>query len=96
MVSGMVMIRRYFLAAATAARPIPVLPEVGSIMVPPGCNLPDFSASSTMALAIRSFTEPAGLKYSSFAKTVAFRSFSFSNWVSSTSGVPPTRSRIDL
>ena len=53
------------------ASPIPVLPEVGSIIVAPGFNLPFLSASSIMASATRSFTEPAGLKYSSLAMIAA-------------------------
>ena len=52
---------------------MPVLPEVGSMMTEPGFSRPLASASSTMALAIRSFTEPAGLKYSSLARILAFR-----------------------
>ena len=54
-------------AAATEARPMPVLPLVGSMMTEPGFSWPLASASSIMALAMRSLTEPAGLKYSSFA-----------------------------
>ena len=76
-------------AAATAARPMPVLPEVGSMMTEPGFSLPVASASSIMALAIRSLTEPAGLKYSSLARIFASRFSAFSIWVSSSSGVWP-------
>ena len=36
-----------------------------------GFNTPLASASSSIALATRSLTLPAGLKYSSFAKTLA-------------------------
>ena len=50
---------------------MPVLPEVGSTIVPPGCSAPDFSAASTIRSAMRSFTEPPGLKYSTLASTVA-------------------------
>ena len=50
---------------------MPVLPEVGSMMTEPGLSLPALSASSIMALAILSLTEPAGLKYSNLAKFVA-------------------------
>jgi hypothetical protein len=66
---------------------MPVLPEVGSMMTEPGFSLPVASASSIIFLAMRSLTEPAGLKYSSFARMVAFRSSCFSMWVSSSSGV---------
>ena len=40
---------------------MPVLPEVASMMVPPGFSSPEASAASTMALPMRSFTELAGL-----------------------------------
>ena len=58
-------------------------------LLEPGLSLPVASASSIIFLAIRSLTEPAGLKYSSLARMVAFRSCSFSMWVSSSSGVWP-------
>src|SRR3989338_1571248 len=51
------------------ARPMPVLPEVGSMMVPPGCKAPLRSASSTMARAMRSLMEPAGLARSALIQT---------------------------
>src|SRR5882724_587174 len=47
--------------AATMARPTPVLPEVGSMMVPPGFNAPLCSAACTMDSAMRSLIEPPGL-----------------------------------
>ena len=50
----------------------------------------------SMALAMRSFTEPAGLKYSSLARILAFRPYSFSRWVSSSSGVCPMSWSADL
>ena len=68
---------------------MPVLPEVGSMRVAPGFRAPDFSASSIMDLATRSFTEPAGLKYSSLARILASSFSSFSIWVSSSKGVFP-------
>ena len=70
-----------------------MLPEVGSTIVPPGLSSPEASAASIIRTAIRSFTEPPGLKYSTLASTsglapsVVFPSF--------TSGVLPTRSRRD-
>ena len=76
-VSGNVSIAVYPLAAATAAMPIPVFPLVGSIIVAPSFNIPFFSASSIIANATRSFTEPAGFKYSSFARIVAFSTPAF-------------------
>ena len=54
-----------------------------------GFRMPLASASSIMALATRSFTLPAGLKYSSLAITFAFRPSFFSIWVNSSSGVFP-------
>ena len=48
-----------------------MLPDVGSTIVPPGLSRPDSSAASIMRTAIRSFTDPPGLKYSTFARTVA-------------------------
>ena len=88
-VSGITMIILYPLAAATAASPMPVLPEVGSMMTESGVSFPLFSASSIIAFAILSLTEPAGLKYSSFASSVALSPCSFSICVSSRSGVLP-------
>jgi hypothetical protein len=46
-----------------------VLPDVGSMIVPPGRSAPEASAASTMRSAIRSFTDPPGLKYSTLAST---------------------------
>ena len=68
---------------------MPVLPEVGSMMTLPAFSRPLASASSIMALAIRSLTLPAGLKYSSLATIFALRSWAFSIWVSSSRGVLP-------
>ncbi len=70
---------------------MPVLPLVGSTMVPPGASLPSRSAASMIRVAMRSLDEPPGLRYSILASTVA--------WIPSvtelslTSGVFPTRSR---
>ena len=50
------------------ARPTPVLPDVGSTIVPPGRNSPEASAASTMRRAIRSFTLPPGFMYSTLAR----------------------------
>jgi len=47
--SGIVKIVRYPLIAATIARPIPVFPLVGSMIVPPGLSSPRRSASSIIA-----------------------------------------------
>jgi hypothetical protein len=53
---------------------MPVLPEVPSMMVPPGFNRPARSASSIIFTAIRSLMELPGLKVSSLTSTVAFTS----------------------
>jgi hypothetical protein len=44
------------------ASAIPVLPDEDSSTTwpDPGCSRPSFSASSSMALAARSFTDPPG------------------------------------
>ena len=51
------------------ASPTPVLPLVGSTIVPPGRSSPDCSAASIIRSAIRSFTDPPGLRYSTLAST---------------------------
>src|SRR5215469_15265112 len=79
------------------ARPTPVLPEVGSMIVPPGRSCPDASAAATMRSAIRSLTDPPGLKYSTLARTWGAVPPP-SSWVtrcSRTSGVFPTNSISD-
>src|SRR4051812_27511674 len=52
------------------ARPMPVLPEVPSMIVPPGFSFPARSASSIIWIAMRSFAELPGLKVSTLAYTV--------------------------
>jgi hypothetical protein len=59
------------LTTAAIASPIPVLPDVPSMMVPPGLSWPLRSASSIIRTAIRSLMELPGLKVSIFARTVA-------------------------
>src|SRR5437867_3490305 len=51
--------------AAAMARPIPVLPLVGSTITPPGLSSPARSAASIMGSAIRSLTDPPGFICSS-------------------------------
>ena len=70
--SGMTKTHLYPLIAAPIANPTPVLPEVASTMVPPGRRSPRRSASSMIAIPMRSLTEPPGFKNSAFARTVAF------------------------
>src|SRR5438067_1273836 len=53
------------------ASPTPVLPEVGSTIVPPGLSLPSRSAASIIGRPMRSFTEPPGFRYSSLARICA-------------------------
>ena len=88
--SGQTNTHLYPLRWATIARPTPVLPEVGSTIVPPGLSSPDRSAASTIRSAMRSLTLPPGLKYSTFASTVA--ATPSASAFSLTSGVFPTRS----
>ena len=52
------------------ASPIPVFPEVPSIIVPPGLRWPLFSASIIIFKPILSFTEFPGLNVSYFAQTL--------------------------
>ena len=78
MVSGITMIALYPFAVAIDASPIPVFPDVGSMIVAPGFNVPFLSASSIISFAILSFTLPAGLKYSNFARIFAFKPSFFS------------------
>ena len=82
------------------ASPTPVLPEVGSTMVPPGWSSPEASAASIIRVAIRSFTEPPGLRYSTLASTsgprravAVRRAVGPSDVESRRSGVLPIRSR---
>src|SRR5437870_3951085 len=73
------------------ARPTPVLPEVGSTIVPPGFSFPSRSARSIIGRPIRSFTEPPGFRYSSLARiSPPPRGESFGR---RTIGLPPTSSR---
>src|ERR1700675_2286725 len=75
------------------ARPIPVLPLVGSTTTAPGLSSPRRSASSIMATAILSLTLPPGLSDSIFARTAAPPAAG--SLLSFTSGVPPTTSSTD-
>ncbi len=55
-VSGIVSVSRYPLAAHTNASAMPVLPLVGSTTCIPGLRRPDFSASQIIAAPMRHFT----------------------------------------
>ena len=73
-----------------AASAMPVLPDDGSRIVWPGSRCPAFSASSIIALAMRSFTEPNGFSFSSLAR---MRTSGFGDSTeTSTSGVLPMSS----
>lgn len=65
--------------AQETAKPKPVFPDVGSIIVQPGLRTPDASASSIIRYAILSFTEPPGLKNSNFATASQFFNICTSN-----------------
>ena len=74
---------------------MPVLPEVGStITLSPGTSSPSRSAASTIARPMRSFTLPAGFADSSLPRIVA--PVPSEMFPRRTSGVPPTRSVMDL
>src|SRR3954454_20763207 len=70
------------------ARPVPVLPEVGSMIVPPGRSRPSRSAASTMVIATRSLIEPPGLKYSTLPTSCGPQPAAIR--LRRTSGVSPT------
>jgi len=67
-------------------------------MVPPGLSSPDRSAASIIRTAIRSLTEPPGLKYSTLARTSG--AVAGSRWLvipcSWTSGVLPISSTSEV
>ena len=65
------MITGYPFRMPHSASPIPVFPEVGSIMVIPGLSFPSFSATSIIFFAILSLMEPPGFKNSAFAKILS-------------------------
>ena len=67
-----------------------MFPDVGSTIVPPGRSFPSRSAASIIGSPMRSFTEPPGFMYSSFATTCAGRPCATRS--SRTMGVPPTSS----
>src|SRR4051812_36329981 len=78
---------------AAMARPIPVLPDVPSMIVPPGFSTPARSASSIILIAIRSLIELPGLKVSIFATTVPL-TMPEVILLMRTIGVSPTASRM--
>ena len=59
------MITLYPFALPIKAKAIPVLPEVGSTIVPPDFNRPSLSAASIIPRAARSLTLPPRLNFSS-------------------------------
>src|SRR6266536_4121433 len=71
---------------------MPVLPLVASTTSPPGARRPSRSAASIIDAAMRSFTEPPGLKDSTLANTAAPPAGA--TRPSLTQGVPPIASRI--
>src|SRR4051812_3169050 len=75
------------------ASPVPVLPEVGSMSVPPARRRPSRSAASISRMATRSLIEPPGLNDSSLATIRGFRPAPIR--ARRTRGVLPTVSRID-
>ena len=91
--SGMQIMSRYPLTAQAMARPIPVLPLVASIKVEPGLIRPCLSASSIIRTAIRSLTEPPGLRNSHLARNCT--GYSAPILFRRTIGVCPTTSRME-
>src|SRR6185295_9169452 len=75
------------------ARPMPVLPEVPSMIVPPGLRSPARSASSIIFTAMRSLIELPGLKVSTLASTVPLTTPLVMRLMR-TIGVPPIASRM--
>ena len=94
MVSGMMNAHLMPRAAQTMARPMPVLPLVGSSTMVSGLMRPCFSSASTIDTPMRSFTLCAGLKYSSLHAMVA--SIPAATRLSRTSGVLPISSVVSL
>ena len=74
---------------------MPVLPEVGSTIVPPGFSVPEASRASIMATPMRSLTLAIGLKNSSLPSSVAPTPSAFASRSMRTSGVSPIVSVID-
>ena len=83
---------RGYSALSTSASEMPVLPLDDSTSVMPGRSDPSRSAASTIAAAIRSFTEPQGLNDSSLAR-ISTPGFRKTRW-RRTRGVRPIVSRM--
>src|SRR5689334_17209237 len=93
-VSGIVRISRYPLAAQTRASAIPVLPDVGSTMtLRPGWMRPSASAAAIIDMPMRSLTLPPGFIDSSLPRIVAPDPAAIR--LSRTRGVRPTTSMIE-
>src|SRR5688572_6549135 len=82
-------------AAPIMASAIPVLPDVESMIVLPVTSLPFARPTSIIFRAGRSFTEPPGLKPSSFAKRRTSGGTPSRTCSSSTSGVLPISCRTE-
>ena len=91
--SVVVKTQRYPFTTAAIASPMPVLPDVPSMIVPPGLSSPLRSASSIMRTAMRSLMEFPGLNVSIFASTVAL-TMPFVIRLMRTMGVSPIASRM--
>src|SRR5271156_6026449 len=94
--SGTYSITLYPRFTPISANPTPVFPAVASTIVPPACNTPRRSASSTIPSAALSLMLPPGFRYSSFAQISAQLSapLACSSRRSRTIGVCPTSSKI--
>ena len=89
MCSGMTIVSGIPFKAQTQAQATPLLPEVASMSSVSGPILPAASRASIMAKALRSLTEPAGLKLSILARMVASTLWAFIRRPSFTNGVLP-------
>jgi hypothetical protein len=77
--AGKVIIHRYPFRPARSARPIPVFPEVGSMMTEyPGIRSPERSAWVIIRRAMRSLMDPPAEKNSTLATTVILTHYSSS------------------
>ncbi len=89
--SGTHRMTRYPIRTPTSASAMPVLPAVGSMIVPPFFRTPSRSARAIIPTPMRSLTDPPGLRNSSLAKIAA--SFGLGMLINWTMGVLPIRSR---
>ncbi len=76
------------------ARPMPVLPDVGSMIVPSGLSSPLASAASIIDSAMRSLIDPPGFARSDLVQTSAVGAISRNSRLTRICGVLPIVSRM--